>query len=793
MTLATVAVAWTFAQAAEDAPAGAASKPATVPSDFSYTLPQGGMTSAGVFDADGRLVRTLWRLTSMPAGKHAGVWDGMTDLAAPADPGSYEVRVVLNNGTYQNVGVIGNTGQPPTNDGHIPGNFGDLCVNDAGLAFTANGWEEGGHDFKVFAVDGSTAFHANYAIRNGGDPNGGPYALIADDEFLYCSVEGWWNDNDRNRQQIQRFSATDGKRVPFTDESLKKTNGHIELYEWPQRQVPEGTSDFDRKLMTYPLRALAVHGDNLFCADALGGKVYRFDKTTGKKLGEFDVKLPHALAADSKGQVWVGHEHSKVSVFSAEGKPLGTPISDAKFVKALRFGPKDKLILTDGNANQVRFYDVTGATAKLASTFGGPAKLGDYAPDRFYGLAGADMDAKGNLVVAQVLSAGGARITRFDAADANKVLWDHVGMDLCALGTYHRDNPDEIITQRLARFALDRKKNTWEYRGSMLDGDGKFCQFPHGTPRLVKIKGNTFFYQAYGDGMQVYRRVGDTFKQCTMVGGIMPLPDGTFNQFAPKEKQVPGVAKWTWSDASGDGVKNEKTINMFKDYGPGEYRLYGMNVDNAGNLLYCEHHSYAVHELPLVGLDAKGNPMYDWAKSRQLVERDFGPAKLFPVMAVRAEDGSLYVLGAVLPGSDSVFTLTRSWSDDAAWMAGNLMARYDKDGNRLWVIQLPKKCTGLDVIPASKDGRGGGVATGHFETGQVYHINSDGLVIGQVGPGEAAGNFSGWLDNTGAVVANRDKDGVIDLFVEDSLMYRFLWHRVDDKNMQTVKVKVVRR
>jgi hypothetical protein len=102
-------------------------------------------------------------------------------------------------------------------------------------------------------------------------------------------------------------------------------------------------------------------------------------------------------------------------------------------------------------------------------------------------------------------------------------------------------------------------------------------------------------------------------------------------------------------------------------------------------------------------------------------------------------------------------------------------------------FRMPQKCNGIDAIP------GGGAVTGFFEDGETYHVSADGLVIGSVKPGAPSGNQTGWLDNTSAVVANRGPDGLIDLFVEDSYLHRFLWHRVNDKDIQTTKVAVERR
>jgi len=44
----------------------------------------------------------------------------------------------------------------------------------------------------------------------------------------------------KSKQQIQRFRITDGNHERFTE--IKENAGHIQLYEWPEKQVPEGTS-----------------------------------------------------------------------------------------------------------------------------------------------------------------------------------------------------------------------------------------------------------------------------------------------------------------------------------------------------------------------------------------------------------------------------------------------------------------------------------------------------------------------------------------------------------------------
>ena len=69
-----------------------------------------------------------------------------------------------------------------------------------------------------------------------------------------------------------------------------------------------------------------------------------------------------------------------------------------------------------------------------------------------------------------------------------------------------------------------------------------------------------------------------------------------------------------------------------------------------------------------------------------------------------------------------------------------------------------------------------------------------GLLIGTAKLGEAAGNQTGWMDNTAALAVARDpRDGILDVFGEDSWLNRIIWYRVDDRKVAyvtgTIEVK----
>ena len=756
--------------AAEDAPT---SKPAGPVSTFEFVLKKPApLTSAGVFDANGALVRQLWALKPLAAGRHTGQWDGLDESGKPAGAGKYEFRIVANRSIYKNVGIIGNTGVPHNEMGHIQHGVRSVTTDAKGRIYTANGWEEAGHDFKVMDTGGKTLFHARYQIRNG-KPNGAPHAIAVDDTHIYCATHGWASKEWKSKQQIQRFRISDGKHETFSE--IKDNAGHIELYEWPEKQIPENTPAADAALMRNPVKALTIHGNEIIATDALAGKIHRFHKVTGKKLGEFPLPLPGAIAIGSKGRIWVAHQHNRVSIFTPAGKRIATPLTGLGEIESLAFNRNGMLYIADSKTAQVRICEVSGNSAKQVRTFGRPAKPGDAEADSFYQLRGASIDPTGCLVTIQTLPAGGAKIARHDAK--GKLLWEHMALMFCDVGNYAPWRPEEFITHRFHRLTLgDKNAGQWKYTGTILDGDAKYINWQHGVLRPLRLGKAEFLLQCYGDGMQIYRRNKGLYRLVSMIGGVNPLPDGRYNDRLPNE-QKQKLGQWTWTDANGDAKADDKEIVWFRQPGKGRYAVFGMNTDAKGNILYCDHHTHAIWELPLARFDTRGNPVYDWSAARQIIAKDDSPVGFFPLMALRAEDESIYSFGR-----------SKAWkrpggkTAGAAWMGGWALRRYDKKGKTLWSARLPAVCVGMDAIPGGK-----GVMLGYFQKAHVYHYTPDGLLIGQMAPGEAAGKVTGWMDNTSAVAVNRDsRDGMLDVFGEDSWLNRAIWYRVDDRDIQRV-------
>ena len=100
------------ASSSDAAAAGSHGRPGGVTG--SVWAPPAKQMSAGVFDADGKLLRTLWSGRSTPAAREVEVWwDGEFDEhvdPSACDSAGCEIRLVASNVTYTWEGLIGNTG-----------------------------------------------------------------------------------------------------------------------------------------------------------------------------------------------------------------------------------------------------------------------------------------------------------------------------------------------------------------------------------------------------------------------------------------------------------------------------------------------------------------------------------------------------------------------------------------------------------------------------------------------------------------------------------------------------------
>jgi DNA-binding beta-propeller fold protein YncE len=769
-----------------------------------------GLTSAGIFDSAGKLVRVLWTMKGAEAGPLKGKWNGKGSDGKLAPAGEYTWKVVVNRSKYENIGTIGNTGQPPTTSGHVPIYLEGVAVDAKDGIYTVHDWDEPHFSvIKWSPQDGRAEFNTgnvvNEALLKG-------IAVEPDGSHAYVSGYDNINDRDKAKFTIWRVRLIAGKDKSKV-EDFSKAGRMIVVYDG-NAQFPGEASAKDRDVMNMPLISLALLGDTLYATDALKGRVLLYDKGSGELKQEIPLPLACGIAVEPNGRIWVGHEHGKVSVLNADGKLLATPISDLQEVRALALRG-DTLYVADREAGQLRIYKVMGNNATLVKTFGEPGGPGERAAEHFTTIQGMTADGRGNIIVTDRLGQG-SRIQKF--TPEFEQLWQQIGLEFSSQGTYGQDDPDTLFTSNKNAYRLDRKTGGWELLGpAKTDKDkvyfGNFDTSHRGPPCIVRFGEKDFFYFPAGDGMAVYRidppqdkSRGPTLKLVAALAGAEPLPDGS----KPKEPwRRENRFLWSWHDEQGDNEPQKEEISISatpdnpKDW---EWPLAGISVDQKGWIWiasavrrppYSREES-AIYTIPPQGPDKLGNPIYDWNAAICVIGDQVGPTALgaskgdefnWKLVGRSVEDGMIYGLADTKKSGTP--------QEGGLHMGGNVLMGFLENNAEItepqWSLVLPKKTVGLAPIPG---GKGGVLIGGDPWRGGVRHYTRDGLLIGGFQSDARFGTQpldwpSGLLDSQLAVNCHRDpRDGVLDVWTEDNFNQRLIWYRVDDRDIETFEGKL---
>ena len=363
-------------------------------------LPVASTTSVGIFDAQGRLVRTIWSGRRFNAGPVAILWNGLDDdgKAVPAT-GSYTVKLLAHDVRYVWEGVIGNTSadQTGTSKHRAFNPINDMAFDKAGNGFYAVGYNEQqnalhrfratdaqrqtplSHDdyrrlFRFVATDGNLVYFANTGVLA---PKGS-FAREPASFVVALSI----TDNSEYR------FATGRDVMP-----AQSGNRWFSAIDYDQTDVEYGTGF--RNAPT----GLAVQqrGNLLFIAHAPLNEVRLLDKRDGRQLGRIAVSNPRNLAVAADDSLWVlaGPTGSQVvqhyELRSGQWQ-LSTEIRDGAWAPvALAVSPVDSSVLVaDSNAEQVKAFEGRSGRALWTSGQAGGYRSGgpQVTTDRFWLSAG---------------------------------------------------------------------------------------------------------------------------------------------------------------------------------------------------------------------------------------------------------------------------------------------------------------------------------------------------------------------------------------------------------------------
>ena len=404
--------------------------------DFSFDLDQSRSTSAGVYAADGRLLRTLWRGERLPAGRHARNWDLRLDdgSLAPATTSSaaeVTVRVIHHDVKYQWQGAVGNSsaraGSMPFRSFLPPASL----AADGAQLHIGLGYNEGQSAVTGLRV---TAPQSPTPAVQHMDPFVGVGLVASDGVALYMAQTGGLS----KAGFVFARQLQGGKPVLFAQGRALCLN----TWAGTQRCYPDQQYDsvLAWRAEGEPMpTGLAVQrsGPLLAVAYAAEQQVRVYDKHSGALLAQWSAPLArqgrNQLAMGADGDLWllaegrvlrytdIGQQARQVAALEGLEQPL-----------ALAADPQDServWVAEGGSAQQVRRYGRSGAVERVLGQRGGLQSSGEVAADRLCFTGGGPqehtalaVDGAGQIWVADTCN---NRLQRFaaDGTVSASVAW----------------------------------------------------------------------------------------------------------------------------------------------------------------------------------------------------------------------------------------------------------------------------------------------------------------------------------------------------------------------------------
>ena len=320
----------------------------------SFTLPSAATTSAGIYDANGVLVRTLWSSVHYNAGTYSAQWNGLDDMGVLRPNGSYQLRVLRSNVQYTWEGVVGNTSDNFTGPTvhHSPDAYFGMALNGTSIYLTSGYQEQVSSAFKT------TTTNPQQLTKQvlGRDTN--LYHVVTDGTNLY------WSARDPHASLSSFVLVT--KASDDTEASL---SGATQLtMTWGGRTY---TSVIDHVSGTGAvITGLAVQktGTYLFVSRRALNRLDVLNKTTGALVQTLSVTAPGALTVDADDNLWMVTSTNLVTQYSVATNgtltSLGGITSGLSKPLALAVSPNGStLAIADaGDSQQVKGYS-TGSYA----------------------------------------------------------------------------------------------------------------------------------------------------------------------------------------------------------------------------------------------------------------------------------------------------------------------------------------------------------------------------------------------------------------------------------------------
>lgn len=546
---------------------------------------------------------------------------------------------------------IGNTwGQGPGAGTNTPQwmtqNIEDIYVAPNGTIYTNTSWDEEGAEVSVFNSAGDLTAMAKHTHNDG---YFGGVAVTANANYVYIAQsvkvgdsgvggENTWPTTGREWTGVSRRIIVDiTVGASFTDGKGGAGNtlpgSFLVVNDLPEDPGPK------------PISGLAASATELFVSNLQTDQIRVYNAATMASVRNWTVTNPNKLAIDSLGFLWVLQTGTtpKILKYSNTGALQSAQITFTTGVipTDIAIDNTGRLLVSDVGVDQnIKIYNASGLTGTKSApdaTFGTLMGLysgtaGAYGSKKLFNVYGVGSDTAGNIYVGtrSFINTPHYNVININSrlegySSAGTLLWNAYAAEGSTTASMLPGSDTEIYSHH--HYTVDFSKTTPGTEATLQSYTINLNKYPNDArissdnpsgitwPRTINGKTILFSLSAWGNPIMIYRFNAATDGEIAIPSGVITGETYQYGTPAWPPNEPAGDNEWTWRHTNGNG-----------QFDSGEYTTSSPSNPPGSGAIYIDPNAtiwqagagwpagdYKVRKRPCQGLDAVGNPIYDYA------------------------------------------------------------------------------------------------------------------------------------------------------------------------------------